>query len=81
MEDAKTLLAATAHMAEDRVVEARKRVLAAVEKGREAWHTVQDKATAGAKATDKVIRDNPYKSLGIALAVGVVIGCMLRRRD
>jgi ElaB/YqjD/DUF883 family membrane-anchored ribosome-binding protein len=81
LEDAKDLLAATAHVAEEKVVEARKRLGAAIEKGKEAWNTVQEKAVAGAKATDQVIRDNPYKSLGVALGVGVLIGYLLRRRD
>ncbi len=81
MEDAQALLAATAHVAEEKVIEARQRLTAAIEKGRETWHTVQDKAIAGAKATDQVIRDNPYKSLGVALGVGVIIGYLLRRRD
>lgn len=81
MEDAQALLAATAHVAEETVVEARKRLMAAIEKGKEAWCNVQEKAIAGAKATDQVIRDNPYKSLGIALGVGAILGYLLRRRD
>jgi ElaB/YqjD/DUF883 family membrane-anchored ribosome-binding protein len=81
IEDAQALLAATAHVAEEKVVEARKRLTAAIEKGKEAWNTVQEKAIAGAKATDQVIRDNPYKALGIALGVGAIIGYLLRRRD
>jgi ElaB/YqjD/DUF883 family membrane-anchored ribosome-binding protein len=81
MEDAQALLAATAHVAEEKVVEARKRLTAAIEKGKETWRTVQEKAVAGAKATDQVIRDNPYKSLGVALGVGAIIGYLLRRRD
>jgi ElaB/YqjD/DUF883 family membrane-anchored ribosome-binding protein len=81
LEDAQALLSATAHVAEEKVVEARKRLTAAIEKGKETWHTVQEKAIAGAKATDQVIRDNPYKALGIALGVGAIIGYLLRRRD
>jgi ElaB/YqjD/DUF883 family membrane-anchored ribosome-binding protein len=37
MEDAQALLAVTAHVAEEKVVEARKRLTAAIEKGRETW--------------------------------------------
>jgi ElaB/YqjD/DUF883 family membrane-anchored ribosome-binding protein len=81
MEDAQALLAATAHVAEEKVVEARKRLTAAIEKGRETWNNVQEKAIAGAKATDQVIRENPYKAIGIALGVGAIIGYLLRRRD
>lgn len=80
-EEAQALLTATAHMAEEKVVEARKRLTAAIEKGRETWDAVQEKAVAGAKATDKVIRENPYKSLGVALGVGAIIGYLLHRRD
>ena len=78
---AQALLAATAHVAEEKVIEARKRLTAAIEKGKETWNNVQEKAIAGAKATDQVIRENPYKALGIALGVGAIIGYLLRRRD
>jgi ElaB/YqjD/DUF883 family membrane-anchored ribosome-binding protein len=81
LEDAQALLAATAHVAEEKVVEARKRLTAAIEKGKETWNSVQEKAIAGAKATDQVIRDNPYKALAVALGVGAIIGYLLRRRD
>ncbi len=81
LEDAQALLSATAHVAEEKVIEARKRLSAAIEKGKEVWSTVQEKAVAGAKATDQVIRENPYKSIGIAVGVGVIIGYLLRRRD
>ena len=80
MEDAQALLAATAHVAEEKVIEARKRLIAAIETGKETWNTVQEKAIAGAKATDQVIRDNPYKALGIALGVGAIIGYLLHRK-
>ena len=80
-EDARVLLSATAHVAEEKVVEARKRLAAAIEKGKEAWNSVSEKAVAGAKATDQMIRENPYKALGVAVGVGVVIGYLLRRRD
>jgi len=81
MEDAQALLSATAHVAEEKVVEARKRLTAAIEKGKETWNNVQEKAIAGAKATDQVIRDNPYKSLGVALGIGALIGFLLSRRN
>jgi ElaB/YqjD/DUF883 family membrane-anchored ribosome-binding protein len=81
LEDAQALLVATAHVAEEKVVEARKRLTAAIEKGKETWNTVQEKAVAGAKATDQVIRENPYKSLAVALGVGALIGYLLRRRN
>lgn len=81
MENVQSLLAATAHVAEEKVVQARKQLTAAIETGMETWHSVQDKAVAGAKVTDRVIRDNPYKALGIGLGVGAILGYLLRGRD
>jgi ElaB/YqjD/DUF883 family membrane-anchored ribosome-binding protein len=81
VEDAQALLAATAHVAEEKVVEARKRLTAAIEKGRETLNNVQEKAIAGAKATDQVIRDHPYQSIGVALGVGALVGFLLSRRN
>jgi len=80
-EDAQALLAATAHVAEEKVVEARRRLTAAIEKGKETWNAVQERAVAGAKATDQVIRDHPYQSIGIALGVGALIGFLISRRN
>lgn len=79
-EDAQALLAATADVAEAKVVEARKRLSAALERGKQAWGYVQDSAVEQAKAADKVIRDHPYQSIGIAFGVGAVIGLLLGRR-
>jgi len=81
VEDAKELMSATAHVAEEKVVEARRRLAAALERSKEAWNNVQEKAVAGAKATDRTIREHPYQSLGIAFGVGALIGFLLSRRD
>ena len=37
-------------------------------------------ALAGARATDQLFRRYPYSSLGIAFAVGVLVGVALKRR-
>ncbi len=80
-EDAHELLAATAHVAEAKVVEARKRLAAAIERGKESWSHVQDAAIEKAKAADEVIRDHPYESIGIAFGVGALIGLLIGRRS
>ena len=85
LEDAKELISATANVAEEKVVEARRRLNAALERckdaGLDAWNTVQDKAVAGARAADNTIRDYPYQSLGVAFGVGALLGYFLSRRS
>lgn len=41
---------------------------------------VREKALEGAKETDRVIRNHPYESIGIALGVGLLIGILLNRK-
>jgi len=81
VEDAQELLSVTAHVAEEKVVEARRRLVAAIEKGKDAWRSVQATAVKGAKVTDRAIREHPYHSLGIAFGVGILLGVLARRRD
>jgi ElaB/YqjD/DUF883 family membrane-anchored ribosome-binding protein len=81
VEDAQDLLTATAHIAEEKVMAARKRLSGAVQNGREVLDNLKNKAIDGAKATDEVIREHPYESMGVALGVGVLIGLLLRRRN
>ncbi len=84
MDDAKELMNATAGVAEEKVIEARRRLAAALERARdagaEAWDNVQDKAVAGARAADATIREYPYQSIGIGFGLGAVIGYLLSRR-
>jgi ElaB/YqjD/DUF883 family membrane-anchored ribosome-binding protein len=79
-DDARELLAATAGMAETKVVEARRRLHAALERGKEAWGDLQDKAVEKAKVADEVIRDHPYHSIGVAFGVGALLGILMARR-
>jgi ElaB/YqjD/DUF883 family membrane-anchored ribosome-binding protein len=69
-EDARALLGATADVAGDKVGEARKRLAAALENGKELYGRARDKADEGAKAADRTVRENPYQAVGIALGVG-----------
>jgi ElaB/YqjD/DUF883 family membrane-anchored ribosome-binding protein len=80
VEDAQELLAATAHIAEAKVMDARKRLSAALQSGREMLDDLKEKTIAGAKATDETIRENPYQSIGIALGAGILLGFFLGRR-
>ena len=79
-EDARALMTATADVAGEKVGEARKRLAAALEKGKEIYGRVKDKAVEGAKATDKAVHEHPYQAIGIALGVGALVGYLIARR-
>lgn len=83
MEGTQALLAATAHIAGDKMTIARNRLASALHTGKEKYCVVQDKAVAkvkaGAKATDETIREYPYQALGLALGLGAVLGIFLAK--
>jgi len=79
-EDARALLTATTDVAGEKVSEARKRLAAALESGKEIYGRVRDKAVEGAKATDQAVHEHPYQAIGIALGVGALIGYLVARR-
>ena len=79
-EDARALMAATADVAGDKVAEARRRLTAALDSGKQVFGRVRERAVEGAKAADELVRENPYQTLVIAFGVGAVIGYLLGRR-
>ena len=79
-EDARALMAATADVAGEKVGEARKRLAAALERGREIAGDVRDKAVEGAKAADEAVREHPYQAIAIAAGIGALVGYLLGRR-
>ena len=42
--------------------------------------TVVEKTKEAAKATDDYVKENPWKSVGLGAAVGVVIGLLIARK-
>jgi len=80
-DDAQSLVAATADATEQKVIEARNRLSAAIESAKETCNRLQQKAVEGAKATDRLIRDKPYQAIGIAFGVGALVGLLLGRRS
>jgi ElaB/YqjD/DUF883 family membrane-anchored ribosome-binding protein len=40
----------------------------------------EEKAKESAKAADRVVRDHPYQSVGIAFGLGLLIGVLARRK-
>lgn len=79
-EDARALMAATADVAGEKVGEARERLAAALENVKEMAGNLRDKTVAGAKATDKAVREHPYKALAIGVGAGLLIGFLAGRR-
>lgn len=79
-EDARALLAATADVAGEKVGEARKRLAAALESGKEIYGRVRDKAVEKAKVVDERVHEHPYQAMGLAFGVGVLIGVLVTRR-
>jgi ElaB/YqjD/DUF883 family membrane-anchored ribosome-binding protein len=79
-EDARALMAATADVAGEKVSDARKRLAAALERGKEICVRVREKAVDGAKAADAAVREHPYQAIGIALGVGALLGYLVSRR-
>src|SRR5215213_10070606 len=79
-EDARALMAATADVAGEKVGEARKRLAAALESGKEIYGRVRDKTVEKAKVVDETVHKHPYQAMGIALGVGVLLGVLLARR-
>ena len=70
---------ATADVAGGRVSEARKRLAAALEQGKEIYGRVREKAVEGVKATDEAVHEHPYPAIGIALGVGAFVGYLVAR--
>ena len=79
-EDARALMAATADVAGEKVGEARKRLAAALERGREIAGDVRDKAIQGAKAADEAVHEHPYQAIAIGVGIGALVGYLLGRR-
>ena len=40
----------------------------------------EQKAVESAKAADRVVRDHPYQTLGLAFGLGILIGILARRK-
>lgn len=77
VEDARALVAATADVAGEKVSEARKRLAAALDSGKEMYGRVKEKAVEGAQAADEAVHEHPYQAIGIAFGVGAIIGCLV----
>jgi len=84
MTDAEELLRATANQAGEKVAAARERIHDSMHRAKvklaEAEAIMLDKTKQAARATDEYVHENPWKAVGIAAGVGLVIGLLIGRR-
>jgi ElaB/YqjD/DUF883 family membrane-anchored ribosome-binding protein len=80
VQDGEELLRAGAGELGEKGKAARARLAAALESAKETGRRLQEKTIASAKATDKVIREHPYQSIGIAFGIGLLIGVLVNRK-
>ena len=82
--DAEELLRLTANQAGDKVAEIRARAQDHLSTARiklaEAEVALMDRSKAVARATDDFVHENPWRSMGIAAGVGLIIGLLIGRR-
>jgi len=78
--DGEELLRAGARDLTERGAAARERLTAALEVAKDTQRRLQSAATEGAKKADRLVRDNPYHSVGIACGLGMLMGLLANRR-
>ncbi len=82
--DAEELLRATASQAGEKVGVARERIQASLASARvklvEAERALAVRTRQAAKVADEYVRENPWQAVGIAAAVGLVLGVLISRR-
>lgn len=81
--DAEDLLKSTGHQVDDNLQSAKARFESTLSSARSGLDSAQESVIArtrdAAKTTDTYVHDNPWRSVGIAAVVGVVVGLLLGR--
>ncbi|HSN42362.1 MAG TPA: DUF883 family protein [Burkholderiales bacterium] len=82
--DAEELLRATATQAGEKATVAREKIQESLHRAKvklaEVEDVVIDTTKQTARATDEFVHDNPWKAVGIAAGIGLVIGLLIGRR-
>lgn len=78
--DVQALLSLTAHIAEENVVQTRKRVIATIEKGKTALKTAGTQVCETARHADADVRNHPYRYIAIGLGVGTILAFVISRK-
>lgn len=84
IEDAEALLKATSTQGGEVIAEIRAKVEKSLADAKVGLLDTQDfvieKSKEAAKITDNYVHENPWKSIGSAVAIGVVIGMLIARK-
>lgn len=82
--DAEALLKATANTGGEKLAEVRAKAEESLNIAKAAMNDAQAavlaKTKAAAKATDVYVHENPWRSVGLAASIGVVVGLLIGRR-
>ena len=79
-EAASDLLAATADITEKKLVDARKRLAAGLERGQEEYRRIRKGMSGVMDAPERICTEKRYQSLAMAAGTGVLIGYLLSSR-
>ncbi|MDX2227625.1 MAG: DUF883 family protein [Verrucomicrobiae bacterium] len=83
--DAEVVLKETATAVGEKAIGARAKLeeglRAARAKLEVAEKAIYEKGKIAAQATDKFVKDNPYKVIGAAFATGIVLGLLINRKN
>ena len=77
--EAESALKSTANQSAEKAHELRARLMASIEKAKAVCAQLQEKTVNAAKATDKAVHEHPYQAIGIAFAVGLLVGVLATR--
>jgi ElaB/YqjD/DUF883 family membrane-anchored ribosome-binding protein len=84
MSDAEQLLHATAGQASTEIAGLRARIQETLASARvnlaDAQAVVVDKAKEAGRVADDYVHDNPWKAVGVAAGVGLIVGLLIGRR-
>lgn len=82
--DAEEILRQTANVAGEKAGELRERIQERLRDAKiriaDAEAVLVDKTKAAARATDDFVHDNPWKAVGIAAGIGLLLGVIIGRR-
>ena len=82
--DAEDLLRATAGQAGEKVSAAREKIQDSLREAKVKLAEVEDllidKGRQAARATDEYVHDHPWKAVGIAAGIGLIVGLLISRR-